>query len=293
MKKLLAILLSVLMLCTMIPFATVFAYDVPTIVAETVSEADAGDEIEVAVSLMGNPGVIGALVEVEYDHDVFELVPYVEYDEDLDEEVEYNVEHATGWGDSYVFFGPPGKCNMGFSNGTARKNVTKELYFTAYFKVKDDAVSGTYTLKVVHNNKNFFNMEGDQVDFAAEDAIITINGSDPEPPACEHEYDNDCDVDCNICGAVREVNGHIYSNDFDATCNVCGAVREVSYIFGDANGDGKVNVRDLGLLERYLNKWDVEIALGACDVTGDGKINVRDLAHLERYLNGWDVTLGS
>jgi len=220
MKKLLAILLSVLMLCTMIPFATVFAYDVPTIVAETVSEADAGDEITVEVSLMGNPGIIGALVEIQYDSNVFELVPYVEYDEDLDEDVEYNVERATGWGASYVFFGPPGKCNMGFSNGTASKNVTRELYFTATFKVKDDAVSGTYELKVVHNNKNFFNVAGDQVDFAAESAFITINGV--EAPPCEHEYEYDCDKVCSICGEeTRPEAEHEYFYPCDGTCMIC------------------------------------------------------------------------
>ena len=222
MKKLLAILLSLLMLCTTIPFATVFAYDVPTIVAETVSEANAGDEIEVAVSLMGNPGIIGALVEIAYDSNAFELVPYVEYDEDLDEDVEYNVERATGWGASYVFFGPPGKCNMGFSNGTASKNVTKELYFTAYFKVKDNAPSGTYELKVVHNNKNFFNMAGDQVNFAAESAVITINGSDPLPPACEHKYEYSCSEVCSLCGEARTPQtAHRYSSDCDVTCNEC------------------------------------------------------------------------
>ena len=60
---------------------------------------------------------------------------------------------------------------------------------------------------------------------------------------------------------------------------------------GDANGDGKVNVRDLGVMQQYLNGWDVTLIESACDVNGDGKINVRDMGLLQQYLNGWDVDL--
>lgn len=70
-----------------------------------------------------------------------------------------------------------------------------------------------------------------------------------------------------------------------------GSVRVVDYVAGDANSDSKVNVRDLGIIQQYLNGWDVAVHLEASDVTGDGKINVRDLGLLQQYLNGWDVTL--
>ena len=60
---------------------------------------------------------------------------------------------------------------------------------------------------------------------------------------------------------------------------------------GDTDGDGKVNVRDLGLLQQHLNGWDVDIHTSACDVNGDGKANVRDLGLLQQHLNGWDVEL--
>ena len=47
-----------------------------------------------------------------------------------------------------------------------------------------------------------------------------------------------------------------------------------------------------GMLQQYLNGWDVDIDLIAADVTGDGKINMKDLSLLQQYLNGWDVKLG-
>ena len=50
-----------------------------------------------------------------------------------------------------------------------------------------------------------------------------------EPPVepCEHEYDNACDDECNLCGELREVGDHVYDDEYDADCNECGAIREV------------------------------------------------------------------
>jgi hypothetical protein len=64
-----------------------------------------------------------------------------------------------------------------------------------------------------------------------------------------------------------------------------------SHVAGDADGDGKVNNRDLGLLQQYLNGWDVQVNKYASDVNGDNKLNNRDLGLLLQYLNGWDVQL--
>ena len=62
--------------------------------------------------------------------------------------------------------------------------------------------------------------------------------------------------------------------------------------YGDANGDGKVNNRDLVRLQQHLAEWDVEIVEDNSDVDGNGKVNNRDLVRLQQYLAEWDVTLG-
>ena len=59
-----------------------------------------------------------------------------------------------------------------------------------------------------------------------------------------------------------------------------------------ANRDGKVNLKDLVLLRRYLNKWQVETDVSVCDLNGDGSVNLKDLVLLQRHLNKWNVTLG-
>ncbi len=85
---------------------------------------------------------------------------------------------------------------------------------------------------------------------------------------------------------------HTYDNDQDAECNECGFVREIiTHIPGDVNGDGAVNNKDLGVLRRFLNDWDVTIDELASDVNDDGYVNNKDLGILRRYLNDWDVVL--
>ena len=63
-------------------------------------------------------------------------------------------------------------------------------------------------------------------------------------------------------------------------------------VYGDANGDGVINNRDLALMQQYINRWEVSVDEEACDVNADGTVNNRDLALLQQYINHWDVTLG-
>lgn len=53
---------------------------------------------------------------------------------------------------------------------------------------------------------------------------------------------------------------------------------------GDVNGDGRLNNRDLGLLQRYLNDWAVTI-FDEADINADGVINNQDLGRLQQKLN--------
>lgn len=60
---------------------------------------------------------------------------------------------------------------------------------------------------------------------------------------------------------------------------------EPAVVAGDANGDGQVNNRDLGLLQQYLNGWEIAVDLIAGDMNSDGKVNNRDLGQLQQNLN--------
>ena len=61
---------------------------------------------------------------------------------------------------------------------------------------------------------------------------------------------------------------------------------------GDADGDGRINNRDIALLQQYFAGWSVTIYIKGADVNGDGRIASDDLALLQQYIAGWNVVLG-
>lgn len=68
----------------------------------------------------------------------------------------------------------------------------------------------------------------------------------------------------------------------------------VAYGYGDANGDGAVNLKDVTILRRMLSEGEVDLSTvnGNPDANGDGYANLKDVTLLRRYLaGGWDVTL--
>jgi DNA-directed RNA polymerase subunit RPC12/RpoP len=165
----------------------------------------------------------------------------------------YTIYICTVCGDSYV------------TDETAALDHTYESEVTA-----PDCVNGGYTTYTC---------------ITCGDSYVT-----DETAALGHTYDNACDAACNTCGEVREVPEHVYDDDTDTDCNECGFAREVTIvILGDADGNGKVNNRDLGLLQLYLNDDDLSgksFDAAACDMDGNGKLNNRDLGLLQRLLNG-------
>ncbi len=57
-------------------------------------------------------------------------------------------------------------------------------------------------------------------------------------------------------------------------------------VFGDANGDGVTDIRDLVALKRYLASSTVTIDESASDINGDSKIDADDLTCLIDLLLG-------
>lgn len=88
------------------------------------------------------------------------------------------------------------------------------------------------------------------------------------------------------CNNADEENVTVYA--VPVTVNV------IDFVYGDANGDGEVNGKDVTRLLKYLANYDydtdtstVEISAGA-DATGDGEINGKDVTRLLKYLANYD-----
>lgn len=61
---------------------------------------------------------------------------------------------------------------------------------------------------------------------------------------------------------------------------------ETPVLLGDANLDGKVNLRDAILTLQAANGKDVNIDRTTADVTGDGKVNLQDAIRILKRANG-------
>ena len=63
-------------------------------------------------------------------------------------------------------------------------------------------------------------------------------------------------------------------------------------IYGDANGDGEVNIMDLIPMSKYVSGvTDVNINLDAADVNADGVVDDKDVAIMKKYLAGDNIKL--
>ena len=70
---------------------------------------------------------------------------------------------------------------------------------------------------------------------------------------------------------------------------------EDAIVYGDVNGDTRVNIQDVILLAQYCAGWDSakeKANIKAADVNGDTRVNIQDVILLAQFCAGWDVTLG-
>ncbi len=183
--------------------------------------------------------------------------------------------------------------------GTEQRYDTRLLHGVNVRTFSIAGYTGTYTVLVQAMEGHDYQPTATTPATCGADGAITYTCTDCGhsyteiiPATGAHLYDSACDGDCGVCGGTR-VPPHGYTDPYDPDCHLCGETRAVAeFQMGDINGDGKINIRDLGLLQQHLNHWDVLISLAAADVNGDGKLNIRDLGLLQQYLNHWDVHLG-
>ena len=77
-----------------------------------------------------------------------------------------------------------------------------------------------------------------------------------------------------------------------------GKIEVIDFIYGDANGDGEVNGKDIIVLRKYIANLDPdtgistqEVSRGA-DANGDGEINGKDIIVLRKYIANLDPDTG-
>ena len=109
-----------------------------------------------------------------------------------------------------------------------------------------------------------------------------VPAAEPTCTAAGHAAGMACANGCGKTEGCEEIPAKGHSM-VDGVCSVCGYG---SVALGDANGDGKVNLRDAILVLQAANGKDVAVDEVAADVTGDGKMNIRDAILILKRANG-------
>lgn len=205
MKKLLALCLTVMLVVAMVPVFAVSADATLTFSAANVT-AKPGQIVEVAVSISNNPGISSARVDIAYDADALEIVPYTYYDEDAGDNMTTSAQNMS-LGNVVADFSPTTVNPFIVNWVPGTKNIKKNGDLAIiYFKVKDTAAVGTYTLEVIANQDDVFNVATEAVPFTLVNGSIKV--------VCEHEATEivgKLDATCQAAGYTG-----------DEVCSKCG-----------------------------------------------------------------------
>ena len=114
---------------------------------------------------------------------------------------------------------------------------------------------------------------------------VVLFSFDNEAPACEHEYDNACDVDCNLCYETREVTHNVVH--VEAKAATCAANGNLEYWYCDVCGTAwldaectmNTNLKAVVLPMAEHTYFDACSAI--CDVCGYEREVSHNIVHVE------------
>lgn len=166
MKKALVLILSVMVLFASLPAVSVAAAKEPTFVVSS-QKANAGDTVNITVSVKDNPGIISMKLLINYDSSALQLV-----------------DAEKGKFDSIVF---GSKENVPFIANWVEplkpNNKTNGIITTLTFKVLDTAPQGKSEISLSYDPDDVFEVtktnEFINVDFATQSGYVDITNSNP------------------------------------------------------------------------------------------------------------------
>ncbi|SEL20542.1 dockerin type I repeat-containing protein [Ruminococcus albus] len=116
----------------------------------------------------------------------------------------------------------------------------------------------------------------------------------------ENGFDASVQIKCKTCGDIEDVKAEVKSEDngkqttYTATAVYGGKtytntkIVDNTYILGDVNGDGKINITDLTKVAAHVKGKKMLNAdqIRRADINGDGSVNITDLTKLAAYVKG-------
>ena len=235
MKRVTAIVLTVVLLLTAMPFAS--AQDTVTVTVGSV-KGEVGDIVQVPVSVSDGHYLVNGRIFLRYDPTVLELQKVCE-DEDNPYVASVHpaiFDNACMWG----FAAPQaGRANFVFATSSDSGSATGGVMYTLTFKLLATATKGAITVTVPEMRCN---NGGEDYDAA----LTLVNGDvvvKPFDPTPAVKGDTDGNGAVNLSDAVRlfyYVNGMLQLTD-------------KQLLNADVNGDGVITLADAGRLFYHVS----------------------------------------
>ena len=124
--------------------------------------------------------------------------------------------------------------------------------------------------------------------------LLTLTGGKGSiPTTAAHEFSTDGAAWTPCTGATENLDtGKYYVRVKANGTQLASETQEIDiFLYGDVNGDGKVDIDDLTRLRRYNAEASTVIFPGA-DANGDGTVDIYDLTRLRKYFAEEAVVLG-
>ena len=124
--------------------------------------------------------------------------------------------------------------------------------------------------------------------------LLTLAGGKGSiPTTAEHEFSTDGTAWTPCTGATENLDtGKYYVRVKANGTQLASETQEIDiFLYGDANGDGKVDIDDLTRLRRYIAELTTVKFPGA-DANGDGTVDIDDLTLLRKFIAEEAVVLG-
>ena len=129
---------------------------------------------------------------------------------------------------------------------------------------------------------------------ALKPTLLTLAGGKGSiPTTAAHEFSTDGAAWTPCTGATENLDtGKYYVRVKANGTQLASETQEIDiFLYGDVNGDGKVDIDDLTRLRKYIAESSTVIFPGA-DANGDGTVDIDDLTRLRRYFAEEAVVLG-
>lgn len=142
-----------------------------------------------------------------------------------------------------------------------------------------EGISNTFSYTVVENIKNYKTLTEylNEAGYKTSDQFVSGFSIGEKISDIKSKIGND---EVNI-----KVNTETISTGTEFSYN---GEKYIAIVYGDINGDGKVNIKDWNMMYKYINgtRKFTEQELKSSDVNKDGKVNIKDWNRLYKHING-------